>query len=255
VAINCAAVPENLLASELFGHEKGAFTGATSDRAGAFERASGGTLLLDEIGDIPPSTQIHLLRVIESREVIRVGGSRPVPVRPRLVAATHRDLDELVRAGAFREDLYFRINVFRVQIPPLRDRPADIPDLVKHFLAELGETGDRIPEPAMPPLLEYAWPGNVRELRNVVENLVIRSKGNPVTEDMIQAMLEPLMRAGTRRAAEGETLAEMEIRKIQDALREAGGNKSKAAAALGISRRKLYSRMNVLGIEDGMPPA
>ncbi len=247
VGINCAAIPDNLLASELFGHEKGAFTGASNARAGAFERASGGTLLLDEIGDIPASTQVHLLRVLESREVIRVGGSQAIPVNPRLVAATHRNLEDLVRDGTFREDLYYRINVYPVQVPALRNRPADIPELVRFFLREQDSREDLVPESAWPDLIDYHWPGNVRELRNIVENIVIRSRGNPVAPELVRSLLRPLRLP--KGNSQGETLTELEIRRIREALATSQGNKSRAATALGITRRKLYSRMKVLGMD------
>lgn len=249
VALNCAAIPENLLASELFGHERGAFTGAEARRSGAFERADGGTLLLDEIGDIPAGTQVHLLRVLESREVIRVGGNTAIPVHPRLIAATHRDLEQRVHDGLFREDLYFRIHVYPVDIPPLKERPDDIVLLVRHFLSELEADERLLPPEAVAQFQQYHWPGNVRELRNVVENLVIRAHGKPIAAEQVAGLLRPLQRLG--RVGPGhETLAELEIRRIREALATAQGNKSKAAATLGISRRRLYSRMKVLGIEE-----
>ncbi len=249
VAINCAAIPENLLASELFGHEKGAFTGAVASRVGAFERASNGTLLLDEIGDIPASTQVHLLRVIESCEVIRVGGSETIPVTPRLVAATHRDLEALVRQGKFREDLYYRINVYPVVVPPLRSRVSDLPGLVKHFLEELDADENLLSSCALESMKHYHWPGNVRELRNLVENIVIRARGNQVDSDKLQQIFTPLQQLH-HTASTDDTLEAIETRRIKEALAGANGNKSHAAEVLGITRRKLYSRMKVLGIGD-----
>jgi len=249
VAINCAAIPENLLASELFGHEKGAFTGAVASRAGAFERSSKGTLLLDEIGDIPASTQVHLLRVIESCEVIRVGGSETIAVNPRLVAATHRDLEALVRQGQFREDLYYRINVYPVSVPPLRAHISDLDGLVHHFLRELDADEALLSPCALESMKAYRWPGNVRELRNLVENIVIRSRGNPVDAEKLKQIFTPLQKLHSGATAH-DTLESMEIRRIEEALTTADGNKSHAAEALGITRRKLYSRMKVLGMRD-----
>ena len=245
VAINCAALPENLLGSELFGHEKGAFTGADSTRKGAFERAGKGTLLLDEIGDIPLTTQVHLLRALESREIQRVGGDQSISVQARVLCATHRNLEEMVEEETFRQDLFFRINVFPIVIPPLRDRSEDIRAMTKKFLNEFEAPADLIP---IEPLLEYHWPGNVRELRNVVENLVIRSFNQEITPEVVESLLLPPS-LPTNRDLKEETLSEMEIRKIKEAICLSGGNKSKAAKHLGITRRKLYSRMNVLGID------
>jgi DNA-binding NtrC family response regulator len=247
VPVNCGAIPESLLASELFGHERGAFTGAVSSRKGAFERADGGTLLLDEVGDIPLTTQVHLLRAIETREILRVGGSAPVAVDTRIIAATHRDLEDLVRRGAYREDLYYRINVYSIRIPPLRERPGDIPGLVALFLGQGGCAPDRMTAGALEALVSYAWPGNARELRNVVENLVIRSRGGAVTADLVRSVLPSVpVKSGVGGGA--ETLAEAEARRIREALAQCGGNKAEAARRLGITRRRLYSRMKVLGI-------
>lgn len=248
VAINCAAIPESLLASELFGHEKGSFTGAHTSRAGAFERASGGTLLLDEVGDIPANTQVHLLRVIESSEVIRVGGADAIPVEPRLVAATHQDLEALVKRGTFREDLYYRLNVYPVRVPALRDRKSDIPALIHQFLWDLEANPDLLTEEALASMKAYHYPGNVRELRNMVENLVIRAHGKQVDADLVRQLVAPLQELD-RLGSGSETLEELEIRRIEEAISQAAGNKSQAAEILGITRRKLYSRMKILGIK------
>jgi DNA-binding NtrC family response regulator len=249
IAINCAALPENLLATELFGHEKGAFTGAERQRRGAFERAGEGTLLLDEIGDIPLTTQVHLLRALENREIIRVGGDQPIAIRARVLCATHRDLEAMVADQQFRQDLYFRINVFPVTLSPLRERPDDIEALTQKFVADFDAPEDLLDAACMGALKAYPWPGNVRELRNVIENVVIRSFSEKVNHALVDSLLIPL-EFSQDGEPEAETLEEMEIRKIKDALRQAVGNKSKAADILGITRRKLYSRLKVLGIED-----
>ena len=250
IGINCGAIPDNLIASELFGHEKGSFTGASSRRDGAFVRAQNGTLLLDEIGDVPPQVQVHLLRVIESKEVLPVGGSEPVPINVRLIAATHRNIPQLIREGAFREDLFFRINVFPLTLPPLRERPEDIHKLTQHFLQLLGEDSDLIPRKSVAAMEEYNWPGNIRELRNIVENLVIRSRGEKVEPELVRSLLEPLMQFPPVKETSSETLADYEIEKIKEALLKTKGNKSKAASILGISRSKLYSRIKMLGLEE-----
>ena len=248
VAVNCGAIPENLLESELFGHEKGAFTGADARRPGAFERAHKGTLLLDEIGDISPATQIHLLRVLETREVTRVGGAATVPVDVRLIASTHQDLEGMLRTQAFREDLYYRLNVFAIKIPPLRERREDVRALVDHFLTQWGSGIERVEAPALELLTAYGWPGNVRELRNVTENLQIRARGGPITADRVRSVL-PTDSFAHCAGAGGETLQELETRRIREALEASGGNKTEAAHLLGISRRRMYSRLKILGIE------
>lgn len=189
IAVNVGALPETLLESELFGHEKGSFTGATERRIGRFELANGGTLFLDEIGDIPPATQVKLLRVLESRELTRVGGTQAIPVDVRVVAATNRPLRDLVEEGTFRADLYYRLNVLRVYLPPLRERPEDIPLLVRNFVRELSRTHDRpfhgISAEAMQIMQRYSWPGNVRELRNLVESMVVLAPGREIQADDI----------------------------------------------------------------------
>ena len=252
IAINCGAIPESLLASELFGHEKGAFTGAVSRRAGAFERAAGGTLLIDEIGDISAATQIHLLRAIESREITRVGSDKTVRLDVRLLAATHRNLEELLRDGKFREDLYYRINVIAIQIPPLRERQADVPPLAQHFVRQSGAAPDRLSPQALEILQAYTWPGNVRELRNIIENLLIRSRGATISAELVSSVLPTtttVPSAGESPSSSEDTLEEMEAARIREALRAASGNKASAARALGISRRRLYSRIKILDIK------
>ncbi|HOQ91222.1 MAG TPA: sigma-54 dependent transcriptional regulator, partial [Candidatus Hydrogenedentes bacterium] len=187
IAVNCAALAPGILESELFGHEKGAFTGATERRLGRFERAHGGTLLLDEVGEIPPPIQVKLLRVLQEGELERVGGSETIRVDVRIVAATNRDLKTAIENGQFREDLYYRLKVFSVEIPPLRQRPDDIPPLVEHFLRgfsqEFGKQVDAIDEDVLSIFMRYAWPGNVRELRNVLERGVVLAESNRITRD------------------------------------------------------------------------
>ena len=248
VAVNCGAIPEDLLASELFGHEKGAFTGADSRKAGAFERADGGTLMLDEIGDVSLGTQVHLLRVLESREITRVGGSEAIPVDVRVIAATHQDLESMIRSQSFREDLYYRLNVYPITIPPLRERREDVGDLIAHFLQQWGSEVSRVDDAAMDVLCSYNWPGNVRELRNITENLQIRAKGGVITADLVNTIL-PASSVETESEDGQETLQELETRRIREALEATGGNKTEAAKLLGISRRRMYSRLKVLGIE------
>ena len=190
VAVNCGAIPETLLDSELFGHEKGAFTGAATQRKGRFERADKGTIFLDEVGELPAQAQVRLLRVLQEKEIERVGGSQALKIDIRIISATHRNLEDLVAEGAFRADLYYRLGVFPIRIPPLRERKADIPALVSHFMEKKAhEMGLRI-MPVLAPgaidrLLKYDWPGNVREVANVVERALIQSNGKPLTFDDI----------------------------------------------------------------------
>lgn len=257
VAINCGAIPENLLTSELFGHERGAYTGASARRAGAFERANGGILFLDEMGEISQATQVALLRVLETGEITRVGGEKPFKVNVRLIAATHQNLEQRVAEGKFREDLYYRINVFTARIPPLRERHDDILPIARYFLKGFGMDTTNVPDTVFAPLLDYPWPGNVRELRNIMENLYISCLDAAPSASIVESILpkplstQPIRGLPTGQAPQGEeTLEEAEARKIRSALRDAGGNKTRAAEALGITRRRLYSRMNVLGIED-----
>ena len=250
VAVNCTALTESLLESELFGHQKGAFTGAVSSKRGLFEEAGGGTLFLDEIGDVNPKMQAQLLRVLQEGEIRRVGGSEPIRVDVRVVAATNRDLEEEVARGRFREDLYFRINVVTIQLPPLRERPEDIALLVEHFLAKYarreGRSHARIADEAMALLRRYGWPGNVRELENVLERALALSKSG---------IILPSDLPGDIRGGEGQrpgpttaqniiedrpTLAELEQRYINLILHQEGGNKKRAAEILGIDRRTLY---------------
>ncbi len=247
VVVDCGATEENLVLSELFGHERGAFTGATQRRHGFFELADSGTVLIDEVGDAPLSLQSSLLRVLETGTFHRVGSEQPIAVNVRILAATHRDLEALVRAGTFREDLFFRLNVFSLDVPPLRDRRGDIPLLVDHFLARLGAGGRPPVAPAAMARLEaYRWPGNVRELRNVVERAVILSAGGPITPEHLPANLV----SGTApREATGDppvSLKEAELRHVQTLVDRFDGDRARVAAALGVSQRTLYRKLRAL---------
>jgi len=250
VKLNCAAIPMDLLESELFGHEKGAFTGAIAQKLGRFELADKGTLFLDEVGDIPPQLQPKLLRMLQEQEFERLGSSRTHQVDVRLVAATHRDLAGMVRNGEFRSDLYFRLNVFPVQLPPLRERREDIPALVAHFVEFLGRRVGRqivnIPRETMLDLCSYDWPGNIRELQNLIERALILS------EDGV--LPNPLLTAGTRHigvSAPPATLMESERALIQRTLEAASwviGGRDGAAARLGLKRTTLIYKMQRHGI-------
>jgi formate hydrogenlyase transcriptional activator len=256
VPVNCAALPRELLAAELFGHEAGAFTGAQKRRAGRFELAHGGTLFLDEIGELPPETQVMLLRALQERVVEPLGGS-PVAVDVRVVAATNRDLPAAVAAGQFRADLFYRLNVFPVRVPPLRERPEDVPFLIEHFLrragARLGRTFRGIVPSSLKKLTEYHWPGNVRELANLVERACVVAAADRVGIDPAWLALPP---AGVTEPPRPTPWAEQERRMILDALRRAGGRvygAGGAAALLGLKPTTLYGKMRKLGIERPRP--
>jgi Nif-specific regulatory protein len=248
VAINCATLSETLLESELFGHEKGAFTGAVERKTGKLEVADSGTVFLDEVGEIPPNLQAKLLRVLEEREFERVGGTRPIRIDVRLVAATHRDLEQAIREGAFRADLYYRLSVITLTLPPLRERPEDIPLLASHFAArvsrDLGRPVAGFSPEARARLLRYPWPGNVRELRNAIERAVVLGEGELIVpEDLPEALLETggparTGTAGIPRFHEG--VNETKRRLILDAVKEARGNVSKAAEILGLHPNYLH---------------
>jgi DNA-binding NtrC family response regulator len=248
VAVNCAALSETLLESELFGHEKGAFTDAVERRLGWFEVAAGGTIFLDEIGELRPSTQAKLLRVLEDRRFHRLGGSEIIEANARVVAATNRDLETEIGRGAFREDLFYRLNVFPVHLPPLRDRIDDLDELVLHFLDRAGYAGPGPDAEARRALARYDWPGNLRELRNVMERAVILAGSGPITPAELHL---PERRRPAAALDPAGTLPENEERLIRDALEKAGGNKSKAARLLGITRRALYGRLERYGIDPG----
>jgi DNA-binding NtrC family response regulator len=251
--LNCAAVPESLLESELFGYERGAFTGAVQRKVGYLEAASGGSLLLDEIGELPLEAQAKLLRVLEAKVVTRLGGTREVPLDVRLIYATHRDLEAEARAGRFREDLFFRIATFVLTVPPLRQRPNDIIALTAVFAdeiaARMGLERSVVTAQAMARLMGYRWPGNVRELRNATEHAVVLAGGQPIGEGHLPARLRGDAEPGLSKAGvlQGE-LDEVERRRVEAALRAEGGNQTRAAARLGISRRGLIRKLSKHGI-------
>jgi two-component system, NtrC family, response regulator AtoC len=259
VAVHCAALSPTLLESELFGHERGAFTGAHERRIGRFEQANGGTIFLDEIGEIEPSTQVKLLRVMsEQRAFERVGGSQTLKADVRIIAATNKNLEQLVREGKFRDDLYFRLNVVRITMPPLRVRKEDIPVLVRAFLRHFSEANDKpvldITADAMNTLLGYDWPGNIRELRTAIEHGVVMASGPKVTLRDLPAAIRQSAIVGTGAAATPETinpldLGETEKRLITQALAATNGNITAAAKRLGISRRTLHRKLNEMDTE------
>jgi len=252
IAVNCGALPESLLESELFGHEKGAFTGADKMKLGRFELAGAGTIFLDEIGEISAATQVKLLRVLQNRQIERVGGTKTLEIKARTITATNRDLEEMLRDNAFREDLYYRINVFPITLPPLRDRKGDIPNLVGHFLKKLGRKEGDIDSLSLNQLLKYRWPGNVRELENVIERALIMSGTGKITLDDLAPHVKNLPAspgsASLEIPDEGLSLEQVEIDLIKNALTKTNGNKSRAAKLLGITRRKLYSMMERLDV-------
>jgi len=249
VVANCSAYAQSLLESELFGHEKGAFTGAIRRKKGRFELADGGTIFLDEIGEIPPSTQLLLLRVLQEKRFERVGGEGTIKVDVRVIAATNRNLAQEMMGGRFREDLYYRLNVIPITIPPLRDRRDDIPLLAKHFL-ELHATANSkalrgFSEEVMQIFLDFDWPGNVRELQNVVEHAVILAKGDMITElDLPQSLKE----TSPRTHADIASLKDTERNLILKVLQDTEGNKYQAAKRLGITRSTLYGKLRKHGI-------
>ncbi|HEU4950495.1 MAG TPA: sigma-54 dependent transcriptional regulator [Holophagaceae bacterium] len=261
VAVNCGALTETLLESELFGHAKGSFTGATSDKKGLFEEADGGTIFLDEIGETTPNFQVKLLRVLQEHEVRRVGANRTLKVDVRVIAATNKDLQALVKSGAFREDLYYRLSVVELQVPPLRDRREDIPKLLEHFL---GEFGGAAPPPLHPEVLRvleaYSWPGNVRELANVVENLTQLSRGREITVDELPAKIQADVLKKALRAPEGAALPdlladwpsldELERRYIKLLLGQ-HREKQRIAEILGVDRTTLYRKLKRYGFQEG----
>jgi DNA-binding NtrC family response regulator len=259
VKVNCAALPEGLLESELFGHVKGSFTGAVRDRAGRFEAADGGTIFLDEVGEVPPHTQVKLLRVLQHREIERVGDNRTRPVDVRMVAATNADLDEAVRKGTFREDFYFRLKVISLRMPPLRERRGDIPALAEHFRAMYGDRHDRAVEgfsdEALAVLAGYDWPGNVRELENTVEAAVVLTEGARIEADVLpeevggRQRVEDLPEGEVIRIPAGTPLPDVERTVILDTLERTDGNKTAAARILGIGLRTLYRKLEQYGYE------
>jgi DNA-binding NtrC family response regulator len=268
--VDCASLPETLFESELFGHERGAFTGAVGRRAGRLERASGGTVFLDEVAEIPPGIQAKLLRFLETRTFERLGGTGPVTVDARVIAATHRDLAARIKEGLFREDLFYRLDVVTVRVPPLRERPEDVPLLVAHFLAQgRGGPAGAVSRQALDLLLAHPWPGNVRELRNAVEHARVLARGGPLLPEHLPPTVsgggppagpgeDALVRAIVRRLAaeagdrEGDlharTLARFEKPLLEEILARTGGNQVRAARILGIHRTTLRERMERYGI-------
>ena len=249
VALDCATIPETLMESELFGHEKGTFTGATTRRIGAFERADGGTILIDEIGDLPYTLQGKLLRILQEREVQRIGGTAPVPVDIRVIAATNKDLDRAVKSGEFREDLFYRVAAFPIMIPPLRDRREDISVLAEHFLEKytkrLNKPIKGISSAAMRLLLQFDWPGNVRELENAIERAVLLEASSVIQAGNLPPQLSPAIVSGHDRALPKAVmpLAEVERQALLLALEAEGDNVTRAAHALGIHRATLHRKM------------
>jgi DNA-binding NtrC family response regulator len=257
VKINSTAIPENLLESELFGYEKGAFSGATTSKPGKFELADKGTLFLDEIGDVPAATQVKLLRVLQDREFERLGGTKTQKVDVRLIAATNRDLRAALEEGTFREDLYYRLNVVAIDIPPLRDRKEDIPALANFFVEKYAKDSGKpihaIRPDAMKILMDSRWPGNVRELENIIQRSVTLSSGNTLTASDIHLDSTQRRPSGASPVLpDGVTLDQWEEEILQEALRHANGNKSQAARSLGISRNALRYRLSKIGVPD--PP-
>lgn len=254
ITVNCPSIPDNLLESELFGHVKGAYTGATRDRRGKFEQADSGTIFLDEIGDLKPELQAKLLRVLQEKEIEKVGGDNPIKVDIRILAATNQDLEARVKAGTFREDLYYRLTVVPIKIPPLRERKEEIPYLVDHFLLKFAKTRHlRVTDEAMQRLLEYDWPGNVRELENTIERAAILTHGSLITPEVLPPHIRsrPLsdMEGNVIRIPEeGLPLDEIERRCIHIALDKTHGNRTQAAKFLHIPRHILLYKMKKLGI-------
>ncbi len=281
VRVNCASLAQGVLESELFGHEKGAFTGAIHQRAGRFELADGGTLFLDEVGDLPMDVQIKLLRTLQEREFERVGGSETIHVDVRVVSATNRNLEEMIEKGEFREDLYYRLNVFPIKLPPLRDRHGDLPALVNHFIAKFGASSGKtvtgVTGDAMEKLRSYAWPGNVRELENIIERAMILVKGENLEADHFAFSRLGNASASSQNASSqgassqgasssgrdvqatdaarplGVRLQDEEKREIIAAVDQSGSNIAGAARILGINRSTLYYRMRKLGLEHLLP--
>lgn len=264
IEVNCAAIPQDLIESELFGHEKGAFTGAASQKRGKFELADGGTIFLDEIGDMSLATQAKVLRVLEGQEFQRVGGTKTLRVDVRVIAASNKDLATEIKKGAFREDLYYRLNVIPIEVPPLRERLEDIPILVRHFLSEFaseyGQKPKTIEDNAIELFLRYPWPGNVRELRNIIERLiimtpaqVIRRSDLPLPLSAASARPEPVLAEAAPRIPETlrEARAAFEKDFILRKLKEHNGNVSKTAEAIGMERSNLHRKMRALGIDIG----
>jgi transcriptional regulator with PAS, ATPase and Fis domain len=253
VAVNCAAFPDALLESELFGHVRGAFTGAVAARPGKFELASGGTLLLDEISEMPASLQPKLLRVLQEREVDRLGDTRPLRVDVRIIATTNRDLNAMVEEGRFRADLFYRLDVVPLTLPPLRERREDIPELIEHFVHKHTPAAQsiRLSDELLRRLTEYGWPGNVRELENVVRRILVLSSGPVADVEALDGREMPDKKtAAVRIPSEGVTLRDMEKQLLEKTLETTGGNRTRAAEILGVSLRTVRNKIR----EFGLPP-
>ena len=255
VPVHCSALPDNLIESELFGHERGAFTGAVEMRKGRFELAEGGTIFLDEIGEIPLHIQVKLLRVLENRSFERIGGSETIVTDARVVAATNRDLRKMVEEGTFREDLFYRLDVVSLEIPPLRERKEDIPLLVKHYLDVFNKENGKdigITETAMASLCAYAWPGNIRELRNCVERMVVLCRGKMIELENVPVDVREGVTPGIAKTVLAQPSCDLECNEkmlIERALNECKGNRTKAAEKLGISRRTLHRKLHTYNLE------
>jgi len=254
IRVSCAALPESIIESELFGHEKGAFTGALQQRRGRFELAHGGTIFLDEIGDLSPHTQVRLLRVLQEREFERVGGNQTIKVDVRVIAATNRDLEKLMEEGKFRQDLYYRLNVFPIHIPPLRERRTDIPDLANFFVEKYSKANGkfvrRLSTPAIDMLMSYHWPGNVRELENVIERAVLLTTDDVIHGHHLPPTLQTAEASNTPMSGTLEaTLAQVEKEMLVEALKKNRGNKAAAARELGITERIMGLRVKHYGID------
>jgi two-component system response regulator AtoC len=259
IPVNCGAIPETLLESEFFGYMKGAFTGADRDKPGLFEAAHGGTLFLDEVGELPSALQVKLLRALQEGEVRRLGGTDETAVDVRVIAATNRDLESAVKAGEFREDLYYRLAVVPIHLPTLRSRPEEIPDLVHHFLERLrerlGVAVEGVDPPAMDALLAYSWPGNIRELENLLERVIVLAEGPTIRlEDIPREITDPPTPEGPAGVPDGDLsvktrTAELERVLIERALEQTGGNRTKAAELLELSPRALRYKIRDYGLE------
>ncbi|MGB9606807.1 MAG: sigma-54 interaction domain-containing protein, partial [Bryobacteraceae bacterium] len=263
VTINCGAIPRELLESELFGHLKGAFTGAVAHKKGRVELADGGTLFLDEIGELPPPLQVKLLRLLQEKEIEKVGATEPLRVNVRIIAATHRNLEAMVEDGTFREDLYYRLAVIPLVLPPLRERAEDIPELALHFFERSKQRHRRpdlvLPEALLPYFSSYRWPGNVRELENVIERVVLLARGQEVTlhdlPEFLRRERPPLDAIQLELPPEGISLEAVERELIRRALEKFDGNQSKAARYLDISRKTLIYRMEKYGLKPKAEPS
>ena len=256
IKVHCAALPESVIESELFGHEKGAFTGAIEQRKGRFERADEGSIFLDEVGDLTPATQVKLLRVLQERQFERVGGTETIQVDVRVIAATNRDLEEQVEAGDFRQDLYYRLNVFPLHVPPLRERRTDVPLLVDHFIEKCSQTAGkdvhRVSAPALDALMAYDWPGNVRELENCIERAVLMAGGDTIQVEHLPPTVQPQSQMpGDGPRTLPDVLENVEREMIAEALRESDGNMAEAARQLGITERVIGLRVKEYDLDPG----